>query len=80
MNTTVSTLKLLINEVIAASSEYMQKERVREILQHVVTDLIKSNKITSQEDLDEFFVSADTAFKSLKMVPFNVYQKMSVKH
>jgi len=64
---------------IAASDEYMKKERVREHIQAHVVDLVKSGEIKSQEDLEAFWGSADMAMKALKVVPYDVWTKMSGK-
>jgi hypothetical protein len=91
MQITVGQLrKLLASAVaeakIAASAEYMQKERVRETVQQQILDLVRSGDIASQRDLDAFVKSSsgksptiDLALGALKMVPFEVYAKMAKK-
>mgnify|MGYP001617908256 FL=1 len=72
-------LRSFINEVIKASPEYMEKEKIRERLQMVVTDLVRSGKISDQESLDDFFSTANMALNALKMVPLTAYVKLSKK-
>jgi len=62
---------------IAAHPDYMKKEAVREHIQEHVVELVKSGEITSQEELDAFWVTTDMAVKALKGVPFDVWSKMS---
>ncbi len=69
-------LKLLIEEMVRASPDYMRKERVREEIQDVIVSLVNSGEIKSPVDLQNFFNSADMSLKALKMVPFEVYTKM----
>lgn len=79
MRITVRELRRLIETHVGASPEYMKKEKVRERLQGVVTDLVHTGVLSGQDDVDEFFASADMSLKALKMIPFDVWQKMSTK-
>jgi len=64
---------------ISAHPDYLKKERVREHLQKHVVELVKSGEIKSQEDLEAFWGTADMAMKALKVVPYDVWTKMSGK-
>jgi hypothetical protein len=64
---------------IAAHPDYMKKERVREHLQKHLMELVSSGEIKSQEDLESFWSTCDMAAKALKVVPFDVWSKMSGK-
>lgn len=72
-------LRKLISEIVRASPEYMKKERTREAIQNVIKGMVSSGEIQNAADLENFFSSADMSLKALKMVPFQVYEKMSGK-
>lgn len=82
MRITVGRLRELFSTAmeeakITASDSYMKKEKVREHLQQHLTELVKSGEIKSQEDLEEFWTTVDMAAKALKVVPYDVWTKMS---
>ena len=88
MKITVGELRELVSEVntrrIGASANYMKKERVREKLQQMIIDMVKSGAIADQHELDTFFNEFDSsnstavmAKDALKLVPFDVFMKMS---
>lgn len=63
--------------LVSASSQYVNKEAVRESIQQLVMQQISDGKIASQADLDEFFKTVDMAVRALKGVPFDVFKKMA---
>ena len=75
----VNKLKDYIVEVIKASPEYMQKEKVREALQNIIVNMVKNGVISTDDDLTDFFNTSDMALKALKMVPLGAYKKLSNK-
>lgn len=78
MKTSIGTLRSLVREAKAgASPEYMQKEKLRERLQTLIVDVVKAGTVGDQGALDETFKSLDMALKALKMVPFEVWQRLS---
>jgi len=84
MRITIGRLRKLFSEAmaeakIAAHPDYMKKERVREHLQKHLQELVSSGEIKSQEDLEDFWTTCDMAAKALKVVPFDVWAKMSGK-
>ena len=62
---------------IGAGAAYMKKEVVRERLQAVVVESVEGGEVSSPAELDELFLTMDMALKALRMVPFEVYQKLS---
>lgn len=68
-----------MTEKIRASREFLQKESVREEIQKMIIDAVGSGKISSKQDLDEFFKTVSMAANALQQVPFEVYQKLSEK-
>lgn len=72
-------LKQLVIEIVQASPEYMKKERVREAIQQVIVGLVSSGDIKSNEELQNFFSSADMSLKALKMIPFSTYATIAGK-
>jgi hypothetical protein len=68
-----------IHEAIEASANYQTKEAVRQDLQELIADAVRSGAITSQEELDDWFKTASMALGALKMVPFGAFQALSRK-
>jgi len=68
-----------INEVIKASKEFLKKENVREELQEMIIEQVRSGAISSSKDLVEFFKTLTMASSALQQVPFEVYKKLSNK-
>lgn len=70
------TLKRLVREaVVAASSSYMKKERVRESLQRVLQDAVASGEVSSQDELDDWWNTLDMATSALRAVPFDAWKR-----
>ena len=78
MKLTVRQLRQTIREAgkIAASADYMKKERVREKLQQLVADHVASGEISDQTSLEQFIKDVDISMTALKMIPFEVWQKL----
>jgi hypothetical protein len=66
-------IKDLIFEAISASSEYMKKEVVRQSIQDLIKQKVKSGEISNQQELDDWMQSASMAIMALKMVPVEAY-------
>lgn len=66
-----------INEVVKASVAYLKKERVRGALERIIKDEVKKGHIKNQEDLNEFFTTAEMSLDALEMVPYDVYAKVA---
>lgn len=62
---------------VAASPEYMKKEAVRQALQDMVSGMVADGRVGNQQALDEAFAALDMSVKALKMVPFEVWQRMA---
>lgn len=81
---TLTTLRDYITEIVRASPEYMKKETVRQLIQDKVVAAVRDGTIGSQEDLDAFFMTADTgdetvamAVDALRMIPLPVWFTMT---
>jgi hypothetical protein len=72
-------LRALIREAIAASPEYAEKERVREVLQDLIVDKVRQGALNSQDDLDDLVGTFGMAINALKMIPWEVYARMAGK-
>lgn len=82
MQITVGRLRQLFAEAIeeakiGASPSYMQKEKIREALQAMIVEGIRSGDIKDQKGLDAFVATVTMASDALKMVPFDVYNRMA---
>jgi len=64
---------------IGASEDYMKKERVREELQNLVAAAVASGEITDQASLERFLTDINTSMTALKMIPFEVWDKLASK-
>ena len=78
MRISVGQLRSVVQETkAAASAAYMKKERVREDLQALVAGMVRDGRITDQAGVDEAFQALDMSVKALKMVPFEVWQRLA---
>lgn len=79
MKLTLGQLRRVIQEVgkVSASADYMKKERVRERLQGLISSAISSGEITDQLTLEQFIKDVDVSMTALKMIPFEVWAKLS---
>lgn len=65
--------EVLLEAKVSASSEYMQKEVIRQDLQDMIASKVASGEIVDQAQLDEWFKTATMALGALKMVPIEAY-------
>lgn len=84
MQITVKQLRCLLEQAveeakIAASPEYLRKERVREAIQHAVASMVAAGEVKDDDDLKQLFVGADAAVKALKAIPLDVWKKLAAK-
>jgi len=77
MKLRLGQLRSIIKEVSAAASpEYMKKEALREELQRFVVEKIISKSINNQQQLDSLFQTIEMIVSTLKMIPFDIWQKI----
>lgn len=69
--------RLVLEETIKASKEYMLKEKIREEMQSLVASRVSSGEISNEEQLRDFWKTVDMAISALKMVPLGGYKKPS---
>ena len=62
--------------MISASPEFMKKERTREMLQALVIEALKSGAFEDDETREEFFNQLQLAITTLKVIPFEIWQKL----
>ena len=79
MKITVKQLESIVNESIKASAAHLKKENVRESIQTIIISQIKNGEISSQEELNEFIQTIDMSTRALKMIPFDVFVKLTKK-
>jgi polyhydroxyalkanoate synthesis regulator phasin len=80
MKITLGRLRNIFAEArVTASIEYMRKERIREHVQSLIIETVKSGEINDQNGIDDFCKSAKMALSALEMVPFEVWLKLSDK-
>lgn len=78
MKTSMRELRKMVAEAkVGASPGYMKKEALRQALQDIVSDSVGSGQASDEEALQQVFRDMDTALKALKMIPFDVWKKLS---
>jgi len=61
---------------ISASPEYMKKEHVRERLQELIIAAMNDGAFSDEATRETFFADLNLAITTLKMIPFEVWQKL----
>lgn len=61
--------RIVLEETIKASREYMAKEKVREDIQRMVIARVASGEIKDEAGLRDFWKTVEMAISALKMVP-----------
>ncbi len=61
--------RIVLEETIKASREYMTKEKVREDIQRMVIARVASGEIKDEAGLRDFWKTVEMAISALKMVP-----------
>ena len=64
------------NNRVEIGSSYLKKEKVREEIQRIISNHVKNEEITSQEDLDSFVKDLEISLLALKAIPFDVWKKL----
>jgi hypothetical protein len=64
---------------IKPSASYMKKEKIREEMQTMIVDRVKSGDIVDQESLKQFIDSMNLAMTTLSVVPFEAWKTISSK-
>ncbi len=62
---------------IAASPDYMKKEKVREELQNLIAARVAAGEIQDQAQLEQFIKDVSVSMTSLKMIPLDVWKKLA---
>jgi hypothetical protein len=71
----VKLRKIVLEETIKASKEYMAKEKVREDLQRMISDRVSLGEIKDDNDIREFWKTLDMAISALKMIPIDAFRE-----
>lgn len=66
--------RIVLEETIKASREYMAKEKVREDLQHMIAARVASGEIKDDAALRDFWKTLEMAAGALKMVPVDAFR------
>ncbi len=61
--------RVVLEEAIKASKEYMKKEQVRQRIQDLASSMIASGEIASEAELAEFWKTVEMSATALKSVP-----------
>lgn len=71
-------LKSIIKEALGASQKYLRKERIREEIQQRIIDAIRKGEIHDNDSLVDYFNTIEIAVKALKMIPYDVFNKLQI--
>jgi hypothetical protein len=71
--------RMVLEEAIKASRDYMKKEQVRQRIQDLATAMIASGDIKSDADLADFWKTVEMSVTTLKMVPISAFQVSKFK-
>lgn len=79
MKLSVKQLKRQIREAkkIGASAAYLKKERIREKLQQLIAGSVASGDVTDQAGLDSLIKDVDMALGALRVIPIEVWLRLS---
>lgn len=66
--------RIVLEETIKASREYMAKEKVREDLQRMIAARVASGEIKDDAALRDFWKTLEMAAGALKMIPIDVFR------
>ena len=67
--------KIVLEETIKASKEYMAKEKVREDLQRMISSRVSLGEIKDDAELREFWKTLEMAIIALKMIPAEAFKE-----
>lgn len=67
--------KIVLEETIKASKEYMAKEKVREDLQRMISSRVSLGEIKDDTELREFWKTLEMAIIALKMIPVDAFKE-----
>jgi len=62
--------RIVLDEAIKASKEYMKKEEVRKRIQDMVVAMIANGEINSDVELADFWNTVGMSVGALKMIPY----------
>lgn len=63
--------RIVLDEAIKASKDYMKKEAVRQRIQDLAAAMVSSGEIKSDAELADFWKTAEMSILALKMIPFD---------
>lgn len=66
--------RIVLEETIKASHEYMIKEKIRSDLQQLIASRVSSGEINDEDDLKEFWKTIEMAISALKMIPVDAFR------
>jgi enoyl-[acyl-carrier-protein] reductase (NADH) len=66
--------RLVLDEAIRASTEYMKKEQVRQRIQELAASMVANGDIKSDAELADFWKTVEMSIGALRMVPYDVFK------
>lgn len=66
--------RLVLDEAIRASKDYMKKEQVRQRIQDLAAAMVASGEIKNDAELADFWSTIEMSVGALKMVPYDAFK------
>jgi len=63
--------RVVLEEAIKASKDYMKKEQIRQQIQDLAASMIASGEIANETELTDFWRTVEMSVTALRMVPFD---------
>jgi hypothetical protein len=61
---------------VSASNAYMEKEAIRQVLYDFLVERIAVKKISTQDELTDFWKTLDMASRALRAIPYDTFTKV----
>lgn len=75
MNNVVDKVRrIVLDEAIKASKEYMKKEEVRKRIQDLAAGMVAAGEIRSDAELADFWKTVEMSVGALKMIPIDAFR------
>lgn len=66
--------RVVLEEAIKASKDYMKKEQVRKRIQDLAASMVAAGEIRSDVELADFWKTVEMSIGALKMVPYDAFK------
>ncbi len=75
MNDVVNKVRrIILDEAIKASKDYMKKELVRQRIQDLVSGMVEAGELKTDAELADFWKTAEMSIIALRMIPLGAFK------